>query len=76
VEQTMKVVGAILRSRGYRFEDVTRAVAYFKHRAYLPVFRDWCAVNRQQALPVVAARCDVCRDDLGFEIEADAETSA
>jgi hypothetical protein len=26
-------------------------------------------------MPVVSAQCDVCRDDLLFELEADAETS-
>jgi len=76
VALTMKIVEALLRSRGYRLEDVTRAVAYFKHRAVLPVFEDWYGSRRAASLPVVAAHCDICRDDLGFEFEADAEKPA
>ena len=72
VAQTMQVVEAILQSRGFSFSDLTRATAYFKHCADVRAFTDWCASDGRFSLPVVFANCDVCRDDLLFELEADA----
>jgi enamine deaminase RidA (YjgF/YER057c/UK114 family) len=72
VELTMEVVEAILRSRDFTFSDLTRAVAYFKRRSDVQAFADWCAGRDVRSLPVVMARCDLCRDDLLFELEADA----
>ena len=69
---TMAVVEAILQARGCDFSDVTRATAYFKHHADAPVFAEWCVARGLDSLPVVAAQCAVCRDDLLFELEADA----
>lgn len=71
VDLTMEVMRAILESRGQTFADVTRAVAYFKSPADYPLFAEWCARN-EQVIPVVSACCDICRDDLLFEIELDA----
>jgi enamine deaminase RidA (YjgF/YER057c/UK114 family) len=72
VELAMKVVEAILHSRGFSFADLTRAVAYFKHRADASAFSRWCNAAGLSSLPVVVAHCDICRDDLLFELEADA----
>jgi len=72
VAVTMEVVEAILRSRGYKMSNLTRATAYFKHRGDAPVFMKWCAENGLESLPVVPVHCDICRDDLLFELEADA----
>ena len=73
VELTMDVVEAILRSRGLDFARLTRATAYFRHTADVVVFAEWLAANQLTKIPVVAAQCDVCRDDLLFELEAEAE---
>ena len=75
VELAMNVVEAILHSRGFSFHDLTRAVAYFKHIADAQVFTQWCAAHQLSSLPVVLAHCDICRDDLLFELEADADKS-
>ncbi len=75
VELSMDVVGAILRSRGLVFEDITRATAYFRHAKDAGVFTAWLADNQLPNLPAVATQCDVCRDDLLFELEAEAENS-
>ena len=72
IDLSMEAVAAILRSRGYTFSDLTRATAYFKHRADVRAFTDWCAAHGWRSLPVVAAHCDICRSDLLFELEADA----
>jgi enamine deaminase RidA (YjgF/YER057c/UK114 family) len=73
VELTMVVVEAMLRARGFTFADLTRATAYFRHPTDVGVFAEWLVVNRLTNLPVVATQCDVCRDDLLFELEAEAE---
>jgi enamine deaminase RidA (YjgF/YER057c/UK114 family) len=72
VEQTMRVVEAILHSRGFDFLDLKRATAYFKHRTHTGAFTEWCIAHGLFSLPVVVTNCDLCRDDLLFELEADA----
>lgn len=74
VELTMDVVEAMLHARGFAFADLSRATAYFRHAADAGAFADWLAANRLENLPVVSAQCDVCRDDLLFELEAEAES--
>jgi len=72
IERTMEVVEAILQSRELTFGGVTRATAYFKHAGEAALFREWCAAHGWSGLPAVPVCCDVCRDDLLFEIELDA----
>jgi enamine deaminase RidA (YjgF/YER057c/UK114 family) len=72
IDLTMEVIEAILKSRGFALPDITRATAYFKHRADIPAFADWCAKRGLGSMPFVAAQCGICRDDLLFELEADA----
>lgn len=72
VELTMDVVEAMLRARGFAFPDLERATAYFRHAGDVGAFRSWLAENSLENLPVVATQCDVCRDDLLFELEAEA----
>ena len=76
VELTMDVVEAMLHSRGFTFADLTRATAYFRHATDAGAFAEWLAANRLTQMPVVSAQCDVCRDDLLFELEAEAETES
>jgi enamine deaminase RidA (YjgF/YER057c/UK114 family) len=73
VDQTMEVVGAILQSRGFTPALITRATAYFRRPGEARVFTEWLAANRWADLPVVVAHCDICREDLLFELEAEAE---
>ena len=72
IELTMQTVAAILQARGRSFGDVTRAVAYFKHPADAPAFTQWCAARGLAEMPVIAVQGTICRDDLLFELEADA----
>jgi enamine deaminase RidA (YjgF/YER057c/UK114 family) len=76
VELTMDVVDAMLRSRGFTFADLTRATAYFRHATDAGVFAEWLAANRLTQMPVISAHCDVCREGLLFELEAEAETES
>jgi len=64
---TMDVVRAILDEAGMRLEDATRAVAYFRDPAHIPLWERFCPPG----LPSVSLGCYVCRDDLLFEIELD-----
>lgn len=73
VALTMDVVEEILRLRGLTFADLTRATAYFRHSKDVGIFAEWLTANRLTEMPVVSTQCDVCRDDLLFELEAEAE---
>jgi len=75
IDLTMDVVEAILRSRGLDLTDITRATAYFRHAGDAYLFTEWLATNHSIQIPVPTAQCDVCRDDLLFELEADAENT-
>ncbi len=70
IELTMNVVRAILDEAGLRFEDTTRAIAYFRDPSHIPLWEAYC--RNLPPLPVVILGCHVCRDDLLFEIELDA----
>jgi len=72
IERSMQVVEAILASRQLSFAHVSRASAYFKTPADVAVWEDWRARHELRTMPVVCAACDICRDDLLFEIELDA----
>jgi enamine deaminase RidA (YjgF/YER057c/UK114 family) len=72
IERSMQVVGAILESRRMTFADTAFATAFFKTPADAPLFADWLARHGQPAMPVVSAGCDICRDNLLFEIELEA----
>ena len=73
MDLTMDVVEAMLHSRGFTFPDLTRATAYFRHLTDVGVFAEWLVANRLTNMPVVSTQCDVCREDLLFELEAEAE---
>jgi enamine deaminase RidA (YjgF/YER057c/UK114 family) len=72
IERSMQVVAAILESRRMSFADTAFATAFFKHPADAPLFADWLAQHGQQSMPVVSAGCNICREDLLFEIELEA----
>lgn len=72
IELTMEVVRAILGEAGMRFEDTTRAIAYFRDPSHKPLWDAYC--HNLPSMPVVTLGCHVCRDDLLFEIELDASS--
>ena len=72
IELTMDVIEAILVSRGMSFADVSRATAYYRHATDLPLFLSWLERHELRQLPLVNTCCDICRDDLLFELELDA----
>jgi enamine deaminase RidA (YjgF/YER057c/UK114 family) len=72
VNLTMDVIAALLDSCGFSFADLTRVVAYFKDATNFRLLEHWCKRRGLSALPAVSAQCDICREDLLFELEADA----
>ncbi len=73
IQLSLDVMQAILAQEGLGWADVSRSIAYFKHKAeHLPVFRQIAAERGLPDFPLVCFQADVCRHDLLFEIEADA----
>lgn len=72
IETTMRVLEALLDSRGMSWQDVSRGIAYFKSMDFVPLFERHCAERGLPKLPFAIAHTDVCRDELLFEIELDA----
>ena len=52
--------------------DTVRGIGYFKHMSDAPLLDAWCASHGLAGWPVIAAKNDICRDDLLFELELDA----
>ena len=71
IDHTMKVVEAILHNVGMGWTDTVRAIAYFKSRNDYPQFDQWLQ-KHNITLPHIKLECDICRDDLLFELELDA----
>jgi enamine deaminase RidA (YjgF/YER057c/UK114 family) len=71
IKLSMEVVDSILKSRGMTFCDTVRASLYFKRSEYSAAFAEWCSHSGFKLLPGVPIHCDICRDDLLFEIELD-----
>lgn len=74
IDLTMQVVKGILDEQKMRWSDVTRAIIYLKSPDYLASFNAWCEKNDVEFLNTPFL-CDVCRDELLFEIELDAITT-
>lgn len=74
IRLTMDVVREILREAAMDFSDTVRSVVYFRNPADIPL---WSPRRfGLDAAPSAILGCDVCRDDLLFEIELDAARPA
>jgi enamine deaminase RidA (YjgF/YER057c/UK114 family) len=72
IDYTMKVIGAILESRGMGWQHLSRGIAYFKNRDDVKLWEEWAVANRLPRFSLAISHADVCRDELLFEIELDA----
>ncbi len=72
IAETMRVVSALLESRGMPWSSVSRAIAYFIDKDDIPIFQTHCLSMGIRGLPCAYALTDICRADLSFEIELDA----
>jgi enamine deaminase RidA (YjgF/YER057c/UK114 family) len=75
VSLTLRVVEAILSSRGMGWGEVTRGIAYCRTHAAAQAWTAYRHARGLQHLPVVTTLNVVCRDDLLFELEVDAVAS-
>jgi len=69
---TMKVLSALLESRGMTWADTTRVIAYFTDMRHAPRLAAYCREAGIPQLPLVLAHATICRHDLLFEAEVDA----
>ncbi len=72
IEQTFRVVEAILESRGMGFADVSRANAYFKNPVDAGALEGHATRHGLPLSRIVVSHDEICRDDLLFEMEVDA----
>lgn len=72
IECTMNAVEAILKSRGFDWRDVPRAIVYLKEASFLAPWRRWLVAHGLPDGFAAETVCDVCRDEWLFEIECDA----
>jgi len=72
LDKTMEVVEAILKHANMSWADTTRAIAYFRFQKDIPLWQEYVKAKNLPSFPVTLAECDVCRDDLWFELELDA----
>lgn len=72
VNLTMEVVQAILRSKNMDWGDIVRSLVYFKHAEDMPLFEAYLKEKGLPSFPAIVSENDVCRDNLLFELEADA----
>lgn len=72
ISHTMNVVKAILLSKKMSFSNIVRSIAYFKNIKDISAFYDYCQMNKLPEFPLIITQNDICRNDLLFEIEADA----
>ncbi|MEE4215442.1 MAG: Rid family hydrolase [Bacteroidales bacterium] len=72
IEHSMKVVEAILLKEQYHWDNIVRAIAYFRDTQHIKHFRDYCMSGGIDTSCVLTVGGTVCRDDLLFEIELDA----
>jgi len=72
IEKTLEVVEAILARNAMSLSDTVRAIGYFRHSEHIPLWHDYCRARKMPPLPILLTECDICRDNLLFEIELDA----
>ena len=72
IDLTMRVMTALLRSRGMDWSDVTRTVAYFQNDQDRPLLDAYVCEHSLPKFPVAMVSATICRADLLFEIEVDA----
>jgi len=72
VQTTMRVVDALLQSRGMCAGNIVRAIAYSPREEYSHWFNEWAKRNWPFEASVLLGCADICRKELLFEIELDA----
>jgi len=71
IETTIENVRAVLRDMNCRDQDVVQTTAYCKKADVKDIFEEF---KSRTEWPWVTAICDICREELLFEVEATAVT--
>lgn len=71
IEQSFRVLMAIMESKKFKAEDMVRAYAYCKDKKYYRDFLDYISSYSDLPLSIICAENKICRQDLLFEIEMD-----
>jgi enamine deaminase RidA (YjgF/YER057c/UK114 family) len=69
---TFDKVGELLGQTGGRLSDICAATVFVKHPEDVPVFWEMASACGLNPFPAVCVVTDICREDLLFEIDAEA----
>jgi enamine deaminase RidA (YjgF/YER057c/UK114 family) len=72
---TLDKVEALMAQAGLGLEDIVAATVFVKHAEHAGIFREMAIERNLVDLPVVCIVADICRDELLFEIDAEAVTT-
>ena len=72
---TLDKVEALMAQAGLGLEDIVAATVFVKHAEHAGVFQEMAIERNLVDLPVVCIVADICRDELLFEIDAEAVTT-
>jgi enamine deaminase RidA (YjgF/YER057c/UK114 family) len=72
VSATLKKVEALMGQAGAGLKDITAATIFVKRPEYAGIFREMARERGLEEFPAVYIVADVCRDELLFEIDAEA----
>lgn len=72
IAKTIEVLSALIASRKFVWEDVTRMTVYASSPAGLERFQSYWNQHGLPPVPFCLSEADICRPDLLFEIELDA----
>lgn len=69
---TFDKIEALIGQEGARLDDICAATVFLKHAEYYPVYKRTAAERGLEGFPAVCIIADVCRENLLFEIDAEA----
>jgi enamine deaminase RidA (YjgF/YER057c/UK114 family) len=72
---TLDKVEALMAQAGLSLEDIVAATVLVKHAEHAGIFQEMAIERNLADLPVVCIVADICRDELLFEIDAEAVTT-
>jgi enamine deaminase RidA (YjgF/YER057c/UK114 family) len=72
ISATLEKVEALMDQAGAGLKDITAATIFVKKPEYAGIFREMAQDRGLEEFPAVCVVADVCRDELLFEIDAEA----
>ena len=72
IDCTLNKVHALLKQEGAGLKDICAATVFVKHGEYADFFYEMATARGLEAFPCVCVVADVCREELLFEMDAEA----